>query len=1032
MRLGKFLRVSVLLVLGLVGVYAGVGFLGVPWAAKHYGVPELSKVLGRPIFLNEVAFDPFAFTLKVEGFEIQEVDGSPMVGFGQLFVDFEFTSVLDEAYRFENIRVSLPFGLIKIQEDGRLNLAALGGQDGGAASSSSENQQPDGGQPAEEPLPFVDIGLLAIEQGTVEFRDETKSPPYIADIVPIQMTVRDFSTRPGNQNSYRIAAEMGEGERLEWQGHVFLDPLRSHGQVDIGGLRAGTLWQYVQDMFRFEIFQGLLDLHVDYDLNMSHDPIGLVLKNGTLTLRNFALREKGQSDALMVVPSFSIRGIEADMNARQVFVETVQSRGTEVRGWMDQNGLLNYQTLFASDEDSPKAEDVDSTPSASPTRSDPPWSGTIQKIVFDEYEIRFEDRQPETPVPFHIEGFSLQAQNVTTDLKKAIALELGFTVNQSGKIAIGGNITPDPLMGTLKVGVSQFAFPPFQPYLEPLVQFHVERGALSVQGHTRFETPTGKEPNVQFSGDLSVDDFALVDVEASQEFLKWEQLALQGLSVESQPTKVNVREIGLKLPYAKMVRGEDGTFNVSRLFSPPNGEGRPSDSEGLPQEEPGNDHEAITSEKESETGKPPPVITIDTVSIANGTIDFLDQAIDPHVVTGIQNLTGSIQGLSSQELSKADVSLNGRVDDVATLKIQGKINPLQKDLYTDIALAFQNLDLTTASPYSGKYLGYPITKGKLTLDLDYSVSEHILIGENQVHIDQLTLGDATDSPEAPSLPVPLALALLKDRKGQIDIDLPVRGDLNNPEFSYGQLVFQALVNLITKAATSPFSMIGGLLGGDGDDLAVVKFSPGQSTLLESEKEKLANLASALSQRPALRLEITGGAESTKDGLILAEGKLEDQLQRLWQEELTATGQTEPASVTKNGLTPTDRKRLLTKLYEQKFGQNLVEEEGGAEGPSSSPEALATPGKGESPGGSQPSMKQKKVPSLDEMRQRLVESISITEDELRLLAQERARHIRDFLVSQNQIPEERVFLVEVNLDAKSEENLIFTNLTLTAQ
>jgi len=212
----------------------------------------------------------------------------------------------------------------------------------------------------------------------------------------------------------------------------------------------------------------------------------------------------------------------------------------------------------------------------------------------------------------------------------------------------------------------------------------------------------------------------------------------------------------------------------------------------------------------------------------------------------------------------------------------------------------------------------------------------------------------------------------------------------------------------------------------------VKFSPGQSTLLESEKEKLANLASALSQRPALRLEITGGAESTKDGLILAEGKLEDQLQRLWQEELTATGQTEPASVTKNGLTPTDRKRLLTKLYEQKFGQNLVEDEGGAEGPSSSSEALATPGKGESPGGSQPSMKQKKVPSLDEMRQRLVESISITEDELRLLAQERARHIRDFLVSQNQIPEERVFLVEVNLDAKSEENLIFTNLTLTAQ
>jgi len=982
--------------------------------------------------LRDIAFDPFAFKLKLEDFEIQETDGSPLIGFEQLFVNFDATSVLADAYRFDIIRLSRPFGLVKILEDGRLNLAQLGSQENSAEPPVPETEEPTDDPSEDKPI-FFDIGLLSIEQGAVEFRDESKAKPFVADIVPIQIKLRNFSTRPGNKNSYFVAAELGEGERLQWQGNVSLDPIRSQGRVEITGLRSETIWQYVQDLFRFEITQGLFDFEMSYDVDMGQEPMGVVLDKGTITLRNFALREKGQLDELIVVPSFSIRGIEANVGTRQVSVDSIQSRGTEVRGWINQDGTVNYQSLFASQDESVIPDDAESNPPQAAESEEPPWSATIKKISLEEYVIRFEDRQPNTPVPFLIENFGLQVQNVTTDMSKPIALELGFTFNQSAQLAVSGYVTPEPPAVDLKLDLSDLAFAPFQPYLEPVVQFQLKRGALSMKGHTTFQAEGEKDSTVRFSGDVAIDDFALVDPAASEEFLKWEQLAFQGMVVDSHPVRMDLREIVVTLPYANVVQSEDGILNVSRLFSPPGSQPRESDIEDTALEAEGGEENQESSSDGEKAAEPSPLITIDTVKINNAAIDFTDQAIDPIVVTGIQNFIGTIQGLSSKELSKADVSLEGRVDNVATLKIQGKVNPLQDILYTDLTLVFQNLDLTTVSPYAGRFMGYPITKGKLSIELDYSLSEKILIGENTVHIDQLTLGDETDSPDAPSLPVPLALALLKDRDGRIDIDLPVRGDLNNPEFSYGQLVLQNLVNLITKAATSPFAMIGGLLGGSGDDLAVVQFPVGQAVLAEEQIEKLSTLASALSQRPGLRLEITGGAEPTKDGLSMAKVKLEDQLKEIRQQESVAPGQTKAGSSAEVNLSSTDRDRLVKKLYVEKFGQDLgkgraeVGEQSSGDGDTSA-DSLSD----EEASGSQSSPSKKHILSLEEMRQRLLETIQITEDELRLLAQKRARSIRDYLVNQEKILEGRVFLVEPNLASESDADTIITNLTLTAQ
>ena len=362
---------------------------------------------------------------------------------------------------------------------------------------------------------------------------------------------------------------------------------------------------------------------------------------------------------------------------------------------------------------------------------------------------------------------------------------------------------------------------------------------------------------------------------------------------------------------------------------------------------------------------------------------FVDESIQPTVNTGIQDLSGTIKGLSSKQLSKAEVSLAGKVDKVAPINIQGQINPLSEDAFTNLKFIFQGLDLTAVSPYAGKYAGYPIAKGKLSLDLNYQVSKKQLVGENKVLIDQFTFGEKTESPDATGLPVRLAVALLKDRRGMIDIDMPVRGDLNEPDFRYGRVLLNALLNVITKVATSPFAALGGLVAGGGEDLQYIEFQAGAETLESGGQQKIESLAKALQERPNLRVEVVGAADLTRDPEAMALQKMNAEVQR----RFTKGG-------TKNLQTVMSQERefeFLSDLYAEKLGKQPTKRE------------EVTGGK-----------TVERVLSMDELRRQLIPAMTVDESELRSLAQGRAKAIREQLIAPGRLPEERVFLVEAEL------------------
>jgi len=393
-------------------------------------------------------------------------------------------------------------------------------------------------------------------------------------------------------------------------------------------------------------------------------------------------------------------------------------------------------------------------------------------------------------------------------------------------------------------------------------------------------------------------------------------------------------------------------------------------------------------------------MTVGVVKLAKAAATFRDDSVQPPVQTGISDLTGTIKGLSSKQLARADVDLTGRVGKMASLKIAGTINPLSEDTFTDLTISLGGMDLTAQGPYSSKFVGYGLSKGKLSLDLKYRVSQKQLEAENKLVVDQLTFGEKVDSPDATSLPVMLAVALLKDRHGRIDIDLPIRGDLNDPDFKYGKVVVSALLNLLTKIVASPFALMGKLIpgGGDAEELQYLEFDPGSVAVVATELKKVEAIAKGLDERPGLRLEITGTADPVRDRKVLALQKLNAQLLARWQRGKGISKQADLPIV--------EEERAIKELFDQQRSlQPVATSAEGAQLPS-------------------------KPPTIEEMRQQLVAAIPVPDSELRLLAQQRAEQMRGQLIVDGKLADVRVFLTEVDLTASDHEK-VRSRLNITA-
>ena len=513
-----------------------------------------------------------------------------------------------------------------------------------------------------------------------------------------------------------------------------------------------------------------------------------------------------------------------------------------------------------------------------------------------DYRLHLSDQQPATPVALELGPLNLDLQDFALGSARPFRLKLDSGVGRQGSLAAEGEVQLQPLQAELGVQTRNLDLRLAQAYLEPLVRLELRSGRLDSQ--LAIKASQGDELSLSIDGRADINQLHTLDTLRQRDFVKWPRLSLEGIAYRHGDS-LGIDKVLFEQPYVRFVINEDRSTNISELLVP-----QP------PSESPGSEAER----------SPPLAIRIGAIDIRNGSGHFADFSLRPVFATAVQELNGRIGTLDNRARQAAEVDLQGKVDRYAPMSISGQLTPFDPLQKLDIATRFRHVELTTLTPYSGKFAGYRIRKGRLNLDLHYRISEGRLQADNKVVLEQLQLGERVESPDAVDLPVRLAVALLKDSKGNIDIELPVSGDLNDPQFSVMPIIWQTVRNLVVRAAKAPFKFIGGLAGAGDTDLSQVHFAAGDASLDEPARAALDLLAGALSERPALRLEIEGGAALASDGPSLAQERLEREFQSTYYRMLQRRGDSVPDNEEQLEVPEKDKQILLEGIYRARLSQ----------------------------------------------------------------------------------------------------------------
>ncbi|HVR54286.1 MAG TPA: DUF748 domain-containing protein, partial [Pseudorhodoferax sp.] len=589
------------------------------------------------------------------------------------------------------------------------------------------------------------------------------------------------------------------------------------------------------------------------------------------------------------------------------------------------------------------------------------------------------------PVALAVSNLRLRAGPLRLDrLGESMPVELSGALASGkatpGQLSLRGQLALEPLALQGQLELQKLPLHALEPYFGDALNVQLSRADVNFKGRLHYAAQQAG-PAVRLEGDLGVDDLRAQQrgagqVPAGRDLLSWNTLRLGGLALNMAPgaaLALTVQNTSLSDFYARVIVDETGRINLQDLAKPG------------PSEPPAG---TATAAAPAASAGPTPNIRFGPIQLHGGRVQFSDRFVKPNYTANLSELEGGLSafdsaGAAGAQPAMADLSLRGRVEGTASLQIDGKLNPLAKPLALDIRAKVRDLELPPLSPYSVKYAGHGIERGKLSVDLHYEVLPNgQLTATNSLVLNQLTFGQPV--PGAPaSLPVRLATALLADRNGVIDLNLPIQGSLNDPQFSLGPVILKAIGNLILKAVTAPFSLLASAFGGGGEELSQVAFAPGSPELGEQAEQQLDKVARAMNDRPGLRLTVIGTASVQAEQEGLKRARLSRMVQAEKRREMLAAGQSLPARGPGAAPTPVDAAEypaLLRSLYDR---TELADKPRNALGVA-------------------------KEQSVPEMEALLLADMKISDDAIRNLAVQRSVAVRDRLAAR-QVPLDRLFL-----------------------
>ncbi|MFE8709345.1 DUF748 domain-containing protein [Aeromonas allosaccharophila] len=953
------------------------------WLAEHYGLQ---------LTLGEIDVGVRTPSLTLGATALLDAKQQPIVRFEQLLI----TPDLQASWQQKGVvlsAVTLTKPMVLLQRltdkkgDVRLNLTdALATLLTPAPSPEPET--------ASAPL-LVDIASVNVTDGHVRYQDQRKEsepgwlPPLNLEKVTLKLD--NLRTEANHPTAYQLSAAINGKSSLAAHGKLDVMSGMGEGKVSLKQVELKPFDPLWAPYLKLDLAKGHANAEVEYQLKEGKQGVLWQLSKGKLTLDNWQLKKhKGDEFARFGQLALSELAVDGQKQSLQIGKVTLQQPLLKAtlnpQQELDLADLLIEQApakpvkgAHAANEvannAAPKsAQQAKTAGNGKKHAPDKPWQWQIKQILIDKGDLTLTESSSGKPQARQLSGLKLALGPLGSKGEQPSKLTLATQFNQSSPLAFDGQLTLTPF--TLSGDINQQGLPLTlaQPYLADLVRIKVQNGLLSSK--TRLDLATtaqGDLSKLTLQGGLDINGLKVVDRADNQRLLEFNTLALTGLTYDGISQQMRIKDIALNKPFARIEINEDGTTNLQQLL--------------LPQPAATNSPHATAGSK-----APDFRFTIDQLRTEQGNLRFADRSLSQDFVADIASLGGQSRHISNIPGQRSDLAFNGKVDRYAPVTIRGGTNLLVANPILDIAVAFHNLELTTFTPYSGTYAGYAIDKGQLSMKLHYKLEGNRLEGDNDITIKKLQLGEKIKSDQAKDLPLGLAIALLSDANGVIQMNLKVKGDLDQPDFSIGNIFWDVLGNTLSKALTSPFSLLASLADGT-EDLDELPFLPGDPDLTPTQQEKLVKLAQALKDRPKLSMNIRGKVNFNEERPILQRQKLERVLAKLTgnQADLDLLEQ-DPAL-----------QEALAQAYEERFGEDLedladrlhLDEESAA-------------------------LRAQAVILLRDQQ-------LITAKSLRNLAMRRAQNTKEFLVDSQGIAPERLFVLDSQVKEEDKEAKVILTL-----
>lgn len=992
---------TVLLLLGT--SYLLSGYYLVPRLIRWQATEWVHDKLHKSLTLGQIRFDSLRFAVDMNDIAVSDQTGS-LVSVGHLRLGFSPLSIFQSAYRLTELRLDRPVVNAVIKQDGSLNLAGL--------IPPSEPSQPNSGQSA-----AIKIDELAVSDGRVAFADYSRALQPKTLLSPVNFTLRDFQTAGAGKGEFSLKAASQKGERFAWQGLVSMAPISSRGHIDIANLQSDTVYHFLGDYMPVTLTSGHASISADY--NFAYDRAGLRL---TASLPQFALDDIGVQgekvfsglahvDGLVLtggrinmsgssgipeaitadiqqvsfhgaslagpalardhpvqLASGSLEHIALDYAAHKVTLGTLSLAGLNLPVRREANGAIDLMGLVPVNTDAPK-----------PSAPEPAWDIQLDQAALTASAVHLEDHTVTPSARFDLDNIAITANGLSMDMAKPVNLRLSARLNGGASLAGQGTVTPATSAGVMHVAMAALPLKALLPYIPALPGLDIRSGTLGAKGTL---TLPGKQGSLRFDGDASLGNFAAYQSESGTSLIAWGNLALSG--IRYRPEAVDIATARLLSPSGSIAIMADRSFNFSTLITTPSQSASQPAAVPTAAATPGIKPAATAAATTTASATTSLPVHLRTLMIEGGVLNFADYSITPNFEARIEALHGTIRNITTEPGTVATIDLQGQViDRLSPVTVNGTVDLFQFDRESNIAIAFRNIELPIFNPYSGTYAGYSIAKGKLSTEFKYRITNRVLDSEHHIEINQLEWGQESATKAKVPLPVRFATSLLKDKNGNINLDVPVKGSLDEPTFRLGPIIWKIIGNLIEKAATAPFRLLGSAFNG-AEKAQYVDFAPGSATLPAGVGDNLAALAKALGDRPALNLDVPVGPGLTADAVAIADTRIDAATMSKGNK-----GGKQPTEF--SALTPEEQRDRLHSLYKLRFHTS-------AKIPDKQADRSASNGK-----------EQRRTEEIQWLRAELRKSFTPDQKELEALGAARGKAIRDALLAKGDIDPLRVFL-----------------------